>query len=45
MGSGSMTPEILQMQIAKCKMATSRPFRCECAVALSCRCRVYADHC
>lgn len=25
-GSGSMTPEILQRQIAKCKMATSKPF-------------------
>jgi len=25
-GSGSMTPEILQMQIAKCKKATSKPF-------------------
>jgi enoyl-[acyl-carrier protein] reductase II len=25
-GSGSMSPEILQMQIAKCKMATSKPF-------------------
>lgn len=25
-GSGSMTPEILQMQVAKCKLATSRPF-------------------
>jgi enoyl-[acyl-carrier protein] reductase II len=25
-GSGSMTPEILQMQVAKCKMATSKPF-------------------
>jgi enoyl-[acyl-carrier protein] reductase II len=25
-GSGSMTPEILQMQVAKCKMATKKPF-------------------